>query len=125
MLASWLQEIEKAQEVDWTSARCSDGAGSMAGLFFSDEIQDIARAKAICNLCALVDPCFRGAVERREPCGVWDYLGGVLVCREAGAEVVDAQGRDLLVLDPDARRTPLAAATPALLADLQAARGTW
>ena len=71
MLAGWLQEIEKAQEVDWTSARCNDGSGSMAGLFFSDEIQDIARAKAICNLCALVDPCFRGAVERREPCGVW------------------------------------------------------
>ena len=26
----------------------------------------------------------------------WDYLGGLLVCREAGALVVDAHGRDLV-----------------------------
>ncbi len=50
--------------------------------------------------------------------GSWDYLGGLLVCLEAGASVVDAHGRDLVVLDHDARRTPVAAATPALLAEL-------
>jgi len=42
--------------------------------------------------------------------GPWDYLGGVLLCTEAGAVVVDALGRDLVVLDHDARRTPVAAA---------------
>jgi myo-inositol-1(or 4)-monophosphatase len=52
--------------------------------------------------------------------GVWDYAGGLLVCREAGAVVVDALGRDLLVLDHAARRTPVAAATPALAAELTA-----
>ena len=54
--------------------------------------------------------------------GVWDYLAGVLVCDEAGAPVVDALGRDLLVLDHDARRTPVAAATPELLDALLARR---
>ena len=43
----------------------------MTGLFFSEELQDIARAKAICNLCPLIDPCFQGALARREPWGVW------------------------------------------------------
>ena len=45
----------------------------------------------------------------------WDYLGGVLVCREAGAMVVDANGRELVVTEPDARRQLVAAATPELL----------
>jgi len=71
MFASWLEEIDNSDNVDWAMARCNDGAGSMAGLFFSDEIQDIARAKAICNLCVLIEPCLEGALARREPCGVW------------------------------------------------------
>ena len=47
--------------------------------------------------------------------GVWDYLAGVLICREAGAVVADAVGRELTVVDHDARRTPVAAATRELL----------
>jgi hypothetical protein len=43
--------------------------------------------------------------------GVWDYLGGALVCAEAGAIVTDALDRDLVVLEHAARRTPVAAAT--------------
>jgi fructose-1,6-bisphosphatase/inositol monophosphatase family enzyme len=54
--------------------------------------------------------------------GSWDYLGATLVCREAGASVVDAFDRDLVVLDHAARRTPVAAATPALLDALVEAR---
>ena len=49
----------------------------------------------------------------------WDYLGGTLVCREAGAVVVDAADRELVVSDPAARRRVLAAATPALLDTLR------
>lgn len=55
--------------------------------------------------------------------GPWDYLGGLLVCSEVGAPVVDAEGRDLVVLDHAARRTPVAAATPALLEHLLGAVG--
>jgi fructose-1,6-bisphosphatase/inositol monophosphatase family enzyme len=50
--------------------------------------------------------------------GCWDYLGALLLCSEAGGHVVDAFGRDLVVLDHAARRTPVAAATPELLAVL-------
>lgn len=54
--------------------------------------------------------------------GAWDYLGGLLICREAGAVVVDAWDRELVTLDHAARRTPVAAATPALLERAVAAR---
>ena len=41
----------------------------------------------------------------------WDYLGGMLLCLEAGAAVGEYFGNDLIVLD-DSRRWPVAAATP-------------
>jgi fructose-1,6-bisphosphatase/inositol monophosphatase family enzyme len=52
--------------------------------------------------------------------GPWDYLGGLLVCTEAGAVVHDIADRELVVLDHAARRTPIAAATPALLGEISA-----
>jgi WhiB family transcriptional regulator, redox-sensing transcriptional regulator len=55
----------------WAEARCNDGAGSLSGLFFSEELQDIARAKAICLQCPVIAECLEGALERREPWGVW------------------------------------------------------
>jgi myo-inositol-1(or 4)-monophosphatase len=45
----------------------------------------------------------------------WDYLGGLLVCRESGATVVDVHGGELAVTDPDERRQLVAASTPELL----------
>jgi fructose-1,6-bisphosphatase/inositol monophosphatase family enzyme len=47
--------------------------------------------------------------------GPWDYLGGLLVCTEAGAAVRDIHHRPLAVPDPDARRQLIAGATPALV----------
>lgn len=49
----------------------------------------------------------------------WDYLGGLLVCTEAGALVEDVRGRALITTDPEARRTIRAAATAELLADVR------
>ena len=50
--------------------------------------------------------------------GPWDYLGGLLVCTEAGAAVRDIHHRPLAVADYDARRQLIAGATPALVEDL-------
>ncbi len=75
------------------------------------------------DLCHVAAGVFDGYVDCvTEAHGVWDYLASVLICREAGAHVVDLHGRDLVVLDHTARRTPIAAATPDLLAALLAAR---
>ena len=44
---------------------------------------------------------------------------------EAGGVIVDAEGRELLTRDYGARRTPVAARTPALLEELLAARHSY
>jgi WhiB family redox-sensing transcriptional regulator len=56
---------------DWAQASCRDGTAGMVELFFSEQLDDIARAKAICAGCPLADPCLEGAIDRREPWGVW------------------------------------------------------
>jgi WhiB family redox-sensing transcriptional regulator len=58
------------------SARCADGNGTLTPLFFSDDLIDIGRAKAICDKCELAASCLAGALERQEPWGVW---GGELL----------------------------------------------
>jgi myo-inositol-1(or 4)-monophosphatase len=83
------------------------------------------RALGACalDLCALADGVVDGYVDfGGEQHGVWDYLGGWLVCREAGIDVVDAFEREMVHLDHPARRTPVAAATPELRAHLLSAR---
>ena len=45
-------------------------------LYFSDDNDDIAVAKRLCNDCAVRRACLRDALQRRESCGVW---GGQLL----------------------------------------------
>lgn len=78
------------------------------------------------DLCLVASGGLDGYVDCSPPAhGSWDYLGGLLVCTEAGACVADGLGNGLVVLDHAARRTPVAAATPELLAELLAARASW
>jgi WhiB family redox-sensing transcriptional regulator len=57
-------------------ARCADGNGTLPPLFFSDDVIDIARAKAICAKCPRTATCLQDALDRAEPWGVW---GGELL----------------------------------------------
>jgi WhiB family redox-sensing transcriptional regulator len=57
-------------------ARCRDGAASLTPLFFSEALDDIARAKAFCAGCVVREDCLASAIGRREPWGVW---GGELL----------------------------------------------
>ena len=84
-----------------------------------------ALGAAALDLCAVAS----GALDAYLDCGAdqhapWDYLGALLVCREAGAVMADAAGRDLVVRGHGERRTPLAAATPSLLDELVEARAS-
>ena len=71
--------IELSQELidlegftdEWADASCRDETGSLTEVFFSDQIPDILRAKGICLTCPLTEACLDGALERREPWGVW------------------------------------------------------
>lgn len=71
-------------------ARCSDGAGTLSHLFFSDEDLDVARAKAICRTCTLKESCLDGALARSEAYGVW---GGVLLIDGEPARFARRRGR--------------------------------
>jgi fructose-1,6-bisphosphatase/inositol monophosphatase family enzyme len=83
------------------------------------------RALGACalDLCAVAGGVVDGYVDCSwNAHGSWDYLGGMLVCREVGVPVVDLEGRDLCTLEHAERRTPVAGATPALLDQLLTAR---
>jgi WhiB family transcriptional regulator, redox-sensing transcriptional regulator len=71
-----------AGEPWWTYARCNDGNGGLVDVFFSGALEDIARAKRLCLCCPALVPCLEGALERREPWGVWGgqlFLDGTIV----------------------------------------------
>ncbi len=80
------------------------------------------RAMGACalDLCAVASGSFDGYFDATRPAahGPWDYMGGLLVCLEAGVQVVDARGAELVVVDHDARRSPVAATTSELLGKL-------
>ena len=67
-----IETTDQTAEPAWQDlARCSDGTGSMIELFFSEQLDDIAAAKAFCQECPVKDTCLDGALARREPWGVW------------------------------------------------------
>ena len=83
-------------------ARCADGHGTMTGLFFSDNIIDIARAKAMCGLCPLQASCLEGALERQEPWGVWGgelLSGGRVIANKRPCGRPPKQPRPAVVID--------------------------
>lgn len=82
-----------------------------------------ALGAAALDLCAVADGRLDGFIDCTDDgLAPWDYLGGVLVCREAGATAVDLHGRELAELDHRARRTVVAGATTGLVEAFAAAR---
>jgi WhiB family transcriptional regulator, redox-sensing transcriptional regulator len=54
-------------------------------LFFAEVPADVEEAKALCRDCPIREACLAGAIERREPWGVWGgelFVGGVVVARK-------------------------------------------
>ncbi|MDX3539936.1 WhiB family transcriptional regulator [Streptomyces sp. MB09-01] len=54
-------------------------------VFFAESPADVEYAKSLCRTCPLVEACLAGAVERREPWGVWGgelFVQGVVVARK-------------------------------------------
>ncbi|MFZ8998257.1 MAG: WhiB family transcriptional regulator [Ilumatobacteraceae bacterium] len=83
-------------------ARCADGNGTLAYLFFSEDEFDIARAKSVCSRCGLAESCLAGALERAEPYGVWGgqlLVDGVAVAVKRGRGRPPKHPRPVLVVD--------------------------
>ena len=75
-----------------------------------------AMGAAALDICAVARGAFDAFADSSPDAhGVWDYAGALLIVQEAGGVIVDAHGRDLLVLDHAARRTPVAASSQTLL----------
>jgi WhiB family redox-sensing transcriptional regulator len=54
-------------------------------LFFAESPHDVEVAKALCTSCPVQAECLAGALERREPWGVWGgqlFLQGVVIPRK-------------------------------------------
>ena len=54
-------------------------------LFFAEVPADVEEAKALCRTCPVREACLAGALERREPWGVWGgelFVSGVVVARK-------------------------------------------
>jgi WhiB family redox-sensing transcriptional regulator len=65
------------EDEEWREeARCADGSASLTTLFFSEQLDDMARAKAFCRGCIVREECLDAAIDRREPWGVW---GGEII----------------------------------------------
>lgn len=89
-------------------AKCSqlEDDQDLDGVFFSDKVADIAKAKAICATCPVLAPCLQGALEREEPCGVW---GGQLFCDGKIMSAKRNRGR------PTKQATPVDALLPTVV----------
>ena len=54
-------------------------------LYFAESPSDVELAKAICRPCPIKAECLAGALERREPWGVWGgelFLSGAVIARK-------------------------------------------
>lgn len=54
-------------------------------LWFAESPSDVESAKALCQDCPVQSLCLEGALERREPWGVWGgelFLSGVVIPRK-------------------------------------------
>ena len=83
---------------------------------------DRAFGAAALELCAVADGTLDAfVVGSHGALAPWDYLGALLVCREAGAVMGDLHGQELVTQDHSARRAVVAAATGGLMEQLEAA----
>ena len=80
-----------------------------------------ALGAAALDICLVAQGVLDGWVDFHSH-GVWDYLASILICQEAGVATSEHLDRELLVTQYDQKRTPIVAATPALLAQLREVR---
>ena len=65
-----MQALTFERETWRQQAACAQ-LGVPTAVFFSDDLGDITQAKRICAECPVLESCLEGAMNRREPWGVW------------------------------------------------------
>jgi len=87
-----------AEEVTWETHAAGRVVPDAGDLCFSEDIGEIAAAKRVCSECPVLAPCLEGALERREPGGVW---GGQLFMNGKMLAIKRRRGRPPKVARPD------------------------
>ncbi len=80
-LAALLDRLDESKQPT-TGIPCRDSDGE---LWFADRPADVEFAKSLCGACPARDACLAGALERREPWGVWGgelFEAGVVIPRK-------------------------------------------
>ena len=80
MTSSVLESLGAAEELDELPCRLVDPE-----VFFAESPVDVENAKALCQDCPVRAVCLAGALERREPWGVWGgelFVQGIVVARK-------------------------------------------
>lgn len=73
-------ETDQPAAADRVPCRINDSE-----LWFAESPADVEFAKSLCQACPARDACLAGALERREPWGVWGgelFVSGVVVPRK-------------------------------------------
>ena len=89
----------------WEAHAACRSVPNATDLFFSEDIGEIAAAKRVCADCPVLAPCLEGALERREPWGVWGgqlFMNGkmLLVKRRRGRPPKVARPEDQMPVIP-------------------------
>lgn len=80
--------LDGTDQLDPLSKQCPDDVPCRvqdADLWFADTPADLERAKSMCGDCPARIACLAGALERREPWGVWGgeiFERGVIIARK-------------------------------------------
>jgi WhiB family redox-sensing transcriptional regulator len=99
-------------EPTWEDHAACRSVANAAELFFSEDLGEIAAAKLVCADCPVLAPCLEGALDRREPWGVW---GGQLFMNGKMLTVKRRRGRPPKVARPEDQMPVIP--VPAHLAD--------
>ena len=104
-----LRQVQRGEIPIIGPAACTQISGDRAArvrVFFSQDRKVIDQAKAICAGCPRRESCLEGALERREPWGVWGgelFRNGHVVInrkRRPRHRHVDAESRPLVSMSP-------------------------
>lgn len=81
-------QLTQLLDLHETSAPCGDAIPCRendAEMWFADTPEGVEFAKALCRTCPVLETCLAGALDRREPWGVWGgefFVQGAVVARK-------------------------------------------
>lgn len=93
-----IEHTTPLEDLTWEDFAACRAVPNADQLFFSEDIGEIAAARRVCAECPVLAECLEGALQRREPWGVW---GGQLFMSGKMLAVKRRRGRPPKVARPE------------------------